>query len=314
MCAVKRPAGFAVAAAFAALIPLTAVAATPSPSPSLETVLAKPPAADYTELTSSGFDGQFTAHDYGALAGASKATEVENTLNREGFVDGFGHTWIQRSSNHALLEAVLAFSGGRGASRWLVAAEAGDKSDPSYQHADSATGLGTYYGGHFSYAQSSTLGDVYSFVKGNDVFIVGAVSTKDDVLALATTQAQAQYAAAPDSTIPSSQWPENATSNSASAASGLGLVLALVFVVAVILVVVGLVMRGRRRAMAPVYAGMAAPAVQMSPDGHYWYDGQGWRDASAEVPPTAQRSSDGSLWWDGRTWRPVPPPQQPPAG
>jgi hypothetical protein len=318
----NRPARLAcfAAAALIGLLPLTAGAETPSPSPSLDTILARPPAADFVELTSTAFDGHFTAHDYATLAGTSKTAAIENTLNREGFVDGFGHTWIQRSTNHVLLEAVLAFTGGRGAKRWLLAAEAGDKSDPSYVKADTADGLGTYYGGHFSFSASGTLGDVFSFVRGNDVFIVSAVSQKDDVLSLASTQARAQYDAAPDSTIPSSQWPENATTGSPAFQLGaaVGLVLAVVFVGAVIALVVVLVVRSRRPAPVPVYGGVAFPVLQFSPDGNYWYDGQGWRDASRDVPPAAQRSSDGTLWWDGRTWRPVPqqpqPLQQPPAG
>ena len=47
-------------------------------------------------------------------------------------------------------------------------------------------------------------------------------------------------------------------------------------------------------------------AAQLTSDGHYWWDGQFWRDAQLEVPPTAKRSADGHLWWDGRQWRAVP--------
>jgi hypothetical protein len=313
-------------AAAALAMPLSVAAApTPTPSPGLDQVLVAPPSG-YTELTSSPFHGEFTATDYAQASDASQASEIEATLKHDGFVDGFGKTWLQQSSAHVLLLGVLAFSGGRGARDWLIAAEAGDKKDPSYVRADTIDGIGTYYGGHFSYTDSKTVGDAFSFVKGNDVFLVAAVSTKDDVLSLAQTMSKSQYDQAPSETIPSARWPENATSSSGpSAALGFGIVAGIALVVIVLGVV--LVMRARRARMAPAipggpYPGPAVPgygaagpapapaagAVQMSPDFNYWWDGQAWRDASTDVPPGAQRSGDGTLWWDGRTWRPVAQP------
>ena len=310
-------------AVIAVLAPLSAAAA-PTPTPSLDQVLIAPPTG-YTELTSSPFHGEFTAADYAQASDATNASQIEATLKHDGFVDGYGKTWLQQSSAHVLLLGVLAFTGGKGAHDWLLAAEAGDKKDPSYVKADSMDGIGTYYGGHFSYTDSKTVGDAFSFVKGNDVFLVAAVSTKDDVLALAQTVTKSQFDKAPSSTIPSAQWPENAGSNSPAFQAGyiIGGLIPLILIVGVILLVVGLVRRNRRPAMAspmaasaygapgmPTYGAPAAgtPAaggVQMSPDNNYWWDGQAWRDASKEVPPAAQRSSDGTLWWDGRTWRPV---------
>jgi len=303
-------------------VPLSAAAAsTPSPAPSLDTVLVAPPTG-YTELTTSPFHGEFNASEYAQASDSSNASAIEDTLKHDGFVDGFGKTWLQQSSAHVLLLGVLAFTGGKGAHDWLLAAEAGDKKDPSYVKADSVDGIGTYYGGHFTYTDSKTVGDAFSFVKGNDVFLVAAVSTKDDVLSLAQTTTKSQFDQAPDETIPSAQWPENASSSSGSSgALGFGIIGGIVLVVVILAVV--LIARARRPAMAPAMAaGYGAPpmsasygsptgappatgAVQMSPDNNYWWDGQAWRDASKEVPPTAQRSSDGTLWWDGRTWRPV---------
>jgi len=230
---------YAATISLLALAPAAASAA-PSPSPSLDTVLATPPSG-YAELTSSSFHGVFTAHDYAQASGSSKADEIEKTLNHDGFVSGFGKTWVHRASAHALVEAVLAFTGAKGAKEWLVSAEAGDKSDPTYAHSDSISGISPYYGGHFKYPESSTEGDVFSFVKGNDVFIVGAVSTKDDVLQLATTQTQTQYNSAPNQTIPSSQWPENVSKGSAFPVLGVGIVgLLVVLVVVAVVVMAGL--------------------------------------------------------------------------
>lgn len=312
-----------VAAAALAMLPITAVA-TPSPSPSLSTLLAQPPSG-FSEVPNSPFNGSFTAHDYAQASSTTKADQIEKTLKEFGFVDGFGKTWIHDADSHALIEAVMAFSGAKGAKDWMTAAQKDDKTDPTYAHDDSIDGIGSYYGGHFKYSSSSTEGDVFSFVKGNDLFIVGFVSTKDDVLALAQSQTKSQYNSAPNQTIPSSQWPENQNRSGAFQAGYIVGGLIPIFVILGIVVAVFGVMRNRRRgSMTPAMAGAAGTAgvagVQMSGDGRYWWDGQSWRDTAAEAPPSAQRSADGSLWWDGQTWRPVPgagqqpPPSIPPAG
>jgi len=308
-----------VVAALAAVVPLTA-AATPSPSPSLDSVLAKPPSSDFAELTTGTFHGDFTAHDYALNATGATASETETTLTHYGFVAGYGKEWASTATAHALVEIVMAFTGGQGARKTLTALEKADKADAHYQHADSLTGIDPYYGVHLFDSKNNVYEDGFGFVKGNDVFAVYFASTKDDNLTAATNQAKAQFDAAPEGTIPSSQWPENtSSSNSAALKAGqiFGVLLVVILVLALIAVGVGLLMRSRRRSAMPAgYGAPGAPVVQMSPDGNYWYDGQGWRDAAQEVPPTAQRSSDGNLWWDGRNWRPVPqagqPPEQPP--
>jgi hypothetical protein len=306
-----------------AVLPMTA-GATQTPSPTLDMVLAAPPATDFNELTTSPLHGKFTAHDWASLNNnSSAATQTEATLNRNGFVDGFGKTWAQASSGHALIEAVMAFSGGRGAADTLTAMESGDKADSSYQKADTASGIGTYYGAHFVDASTQVVEDFFGFVKGNDVFGIAFVSSKDDVLNDALKQAQSQYSSAPGSTIPSSQWPENTTSSSSFPVAALAIGAGVVVVVIVVTLVAFLALRRRTPGMVGAYAMAGAPGVvasggvappvvvQMSPDGHYWWDGQTWRDAAQEAPPEAQRSSDGSYWWDGTNWRPVP--QSPPS-
>src|SRR3954471_5586420 len=165
MARVKRLIKAATIALFA-LAPMTASAA-PLHSPGLDTELAAPPSG-YAELTSSPFHGLFTAHDYAQASGSSKADQIEQTLNHDGFVSGFGKTWIHQASAHALVEAVIVFTGAKGAKDWLISAEAGDKSDPTYAHADAISGISPYYGGHFKYkgntpAENSE-GDVFSFV------------------------------------------------------------------------------------------------------------------------------------------------------
>jgi hypothetical protein len=208
---------------------------------------------------------------------------------------------------------------------WLAFAEAGDKADPTYRHADSISGIAPYFGEHNVYA-SGDVSDAFAFVKGNDFFVVGFESTQDDVLNLAISRAKSQYDSAPDSSIPTSQWPENfktPASSQGTASPGIDLALGgligAVFILALvggmIWLVVALVRRSRPGPTAPDGGtwsavqispdGGTSSAVHMSPDGGYWWDGRGWRDAAREVPATAQRSADGHFWWDGRQWRPV---------
>src|SRR5437879_2671914 len=112
-----------VAAAGAlALGPLAATAApSPSPSPSLDKVLAPPPGSGFTELTTGVLHGEFSAHDWATTnASGADATETQSTLTKDGFVDGYGKTWAQPSAGHAMIEAVMAFSGGQGARKALT--------------------------------------------------------------------------------------------------------------------------------------------------------------------------------------------------
>jgi hypothetical protein len=301
----RRQAAFAFAVAIA-LAPLT-FHATSSPNPSLDTVLAEPPASDFAELTTSPLHGKFSAHNWAMLSGNSNdAAQTEATLNRDGFVDGFGKTWAQASSGHALIEAVMAFSGGRGAQSALAGMEASDKSGTSYKKADTVGGISTYYGAHFEDSANQVIEDFFAFVKGNDIFGIAFVSSRDDVLDAATKQIQTQYSSAPGSTIPTSQWPENVSPAASFPLAIFGAGIGFIVVVAGLLAFFVL----RRQAMArSAYASFApALSLQLSPDGHYWWDGQSWRDAAQEAPPLAQRSSDGLYWWDGLAWRPVPQP------
>jgi hypothetical protein len=310
----------ALALSLLALTPVAA-GALPTPSPGLDRVLVAPPAG-YTPLTDAAFHGSFTAHDYAVNTNSTQPDEIEKTLAHDGFVDGYKQSWISAASQRAILEVVMAFTGARGARSWLSAAEAGDKADPNYVRAESISGVSPYYGAHFKNPANNTFGDIFTFVKGNDVFIVAVASAKDDGLPLATTQTMAQHEQAPNETIPSSQWPENASKASGSfPLPAIGIIGALI----VLAVVAALVVAMRRRpGSTPAEAGPpgtpAAPSamgsptaagVEMSTDGKYWWDGQTWRDAANEAPPSAQRSSDGALWWDGQRWRPIPGSAQP---
>jgi hypothetical protein len=292
------------------MLPLLAAAA-PNPSPSLAQIMLPAPAG-YSVQTSTVLSGSFTSHNLSSGWG-TKAAEAQTALEQDGFVDGYGMTVVDQTAQRGLIEYIVAFAGGQGAMNWLAYAEAGDKADPTYQHADSISGIDSYYGEHNVYP-SHDVSDAFVFVKGNDFFVVGFESMQDDVLNLAISRAKNQFDSAPSSSMPAAQWPENAkapTSSHDTASQGaafavgglMGDVLILAVLIGLIGVVVALVRRSRPRSNAR--DGGTWSAVEVSPDGGYWWDGQAWRDATREVPASAQRSADGHFWWDGRQWRPV---------
>ena len=252
--------------------------------------------------------GDFDAVDFLSVLNANKPSRTLTTLKNDGFVKGYGRSWAGNRSNQLLLEVVVAFGGGVGAKRWLPEARSLDQNSQYYKNSFTMPGIDTQFGNHFVNSAGPAYADSAGFVKGNDYFFVYMFSQKDDLADAVAKQARQQYDLAPANTIPPSQWPENASQNAASNLAG-AFAPSLVFVLVVVLVlvviaaaVVVLVRRGSRRP-APV---PMSGALQMSPDGNYWWDGQAWRDASQAAPPSAQRSADGYYWWDGSKWRAAP--------
>ena len=300
------------------LQPAVALAA-PSPSPKLEGILLSPPGTDFVEAdnTTPGiFEGPFDAAGYADITSTNDAKQAETTLDHDGFLSGFGRTWFSSKSKHIYVEAVMAFTGAKGAKAWLSQSELADKAEVTYQHPITIAGIESYYGARLADTANHVYADAYVFVKGNDTFLVSTVSTKDDLATTAATQAKLQFDSAPPYTVPPSQWPESRVANVAlDAAKVFGAGVAGILVLAVI-VTAFLVMRSRRRPMmlqaasvlGPSGGAAAAPvpAVQMSDDRRSWWDGANWKDAEHEVPPAAQRSDDGKFWWDGQTWRAIP--------
>jgi hypothetical protein len=305
--------------AFIALQPLVAMA-SPSPSPALDGLLAATPASDYKELpatTAGVFTGPFDAKGYVKLSGTPDPANDQKVLEHDGFLSGFGMTWVQQSHGHVLVEAVLAFNGGAGATNWMRQSEAADKKLPSYKNSLTVSGVTNYYGAHLLDTTSghALYSDGFVVVKGNDAFLVVFASGKDDLGNTASTQAKKQYDTAPEATIKQSEWPESKVVKTAlDVARIVGTVVVGILILAVIAVAF-VIMRSRRRPglqPVPVQVGAAVaepapvPTVQMSDDRRSWWDGTTWRDAEHEVPPHAQRSGDGHFWWDGQTWRPAP--------
>jgi hypothetical protein len=215
----------------------TASAAAPSPSPSLDTLAAAPVAAGYVDdnTTAIPIRGIFDLEEYVGFLAPSDPSTTATTLRRDGFVSGFARSWIDSRSKHLLLELVVAFSGGQGASRWLKESETADKANAHYSHPISMSGIGPYYGWHVADAAAPDYADVISFVKGNDFYLVGIDSPADDLGDATPKQTKVQYDVAPDYTIPPSQWREG--SQPVLTSSKVGALLVAALTVAVILVV-----------------------------------------------------------------------------
>ena len=308
--------------------------AAPSPSPALSGLLVSPPGTGFVEnKTGAGLlHGAFDAAGYAQTTAGAKASQTKQALDQDGFLTGFGRTWLSLKTGHGYVEFVMAFTGAKGAKTWLQQSELADKADPTFKNALTITGISSYYGARL--VGNGIYADGYEFVKGNDTFLVSYISAKNDLGTIAATQAKRQYDAAPAYTIPPAQWPETTAANSATGAVRvIGGVVVAILIVGVIVAAL-LVTRSRRRPalqtmpleetpafLAPADVTAPAPVAVpdavsppvpggpfvMSEDRLAWWDGTAWRDAAHEVPPAAQRSEDGQFWWDGEAWRPIPP-------
>jgi hypothetical protein len=288
-----------------ALLPAVVEADT-NLQPPLDQVLALPPAG-YTALNLQGYPHGFVGlADFASLFGPDAVADASQNLQQNGFVGGYSLQWADGSVTHALIEYVIAFSGGKGAINWLAYAKAADLKDPTYKHADTMPGLGQYWYGEHNVFSDGFFLDAFIFVKGNDVFVVGFDSKRDDALGLATNQATAQYVRAPSYTIPPDQWPENASNSSNSFPVGAAVVVALIIGALGAAFGGAYVIVTRRRLQAAAAPAPPPTALQVSPDGRFWFDGTRWVDGWQDPPPFAPRSSDGAMWWDGTHWRPIP--------
>ena len=301
----------AAAAAIVLLAP-PAAAASPSPSPTLGSVLVSPPASDFVTFNQyfTAVQGDFDALQYIVFLGWGNPSTTEGTLHRDGFVSGFGRSWVQPGTTHILLELVVAFSGGAGAKNWLQSVKDMDQNRQYFRHEISVNGIDQIYAAHYVDPGTPAYADILTFVKGNDYFEVAILSPSDDLADSGATQTKRQYDFAPASTIPPSQWPENGATARHDLLYFLLVVapnaVLLALLVGLVLLTVGLIRR-RSRGRTPAYA-VIPGEVQMSSDGYYWWDGSAWKDASQEPPPSALRSTDGYYWWDGAKWRSVPEP------
>ena len=183
-----------------ALIGAAAFSLAASPTPDVAGVLAPPPSPSYvadTESTGSPL-GPFDAAEYAGYLQPDDPRGTEADLTRDGFVAAYGAGWTEQATGRGLVELVIAFSGGNGARKWLLSAQAGAQSSEYFRRAITVAGIGPYYGVHYVNPDAPAYADVVSFVKGNDFFTVGFVSTADDLGEAAPAQARKQFDSAPD--------------------------------------------------------------------------------------------------------------------
>ncbi len=253
----------ATIATFALLGPLPAAAA-PNPSPPLDQVLLAPPDPNFLETgpATGMFEGSFDPQQYATLEGGDRQGQVEQALVHDGFVAGYGRTWLEHGGHRAYVEAVSAFDGADGANAWLRQAEAGDKAGPTYKRALTVSGVGTYYGARLFDATNHLYVDAFAFAKGNDVFLVSTVSAQDDLADTAAAQTKRQYDVAPAYTIPPSSRPQ-ATSAAYDFGPLVGRLTVYALAGGVVLLVIGLIVRSRRRAaVAPGTNDAGLPRAQ----------------------------------------------------
>ncbi len=97
-------------------------APTPSPSPGLDGILIKPPSATFKEEPKAApgiVEGPFDAATYAELTSAPDAAATAQLLAQNGFIGGFGRTWTSPGTAHVFVEAVMAFTGAKGATAWM---------------------------------------------------------------------------------------------------------------------------------------------------------------------------------------------------
>jgi hypothetical protein len=294
-------------AILAALVPVESAAiSTPDPA-MLKSALADAPSSDYVEAgPGTKAEGPFDAASYAAFitTDTTKQTAVKSTLDRDGFVSGFGRLWAKTGAGAALVEQILAFNDHSGAMTYYGTSRLGDISASYYTGAIDTSSIPASYGARELISGAYTSAIV--FVKGNDLFAVGLVSVKDYLVTDTISQGQKVYSAAPDYTIqPASSVGTAATDQLASKVGALIVGILLVALgLGVVLAIIWFVMSRRRR--PALQAAAVGPMVQMSGDSRFWWDGSSWQDANAVVPAHAQRTPDGAYWWDGQAWHQVP--------
>ena len=248
-------------------------AASPSPSPVLSAYLA-PVSDTWVEEAARPdvLDGPFTSHDYGVLV---QDTDVGKTLDRYGFVAGFAHTWRQKITQDYLVERVFEFDSSSGPKDTLNWFETGAKTSKYFKRDLTALSQTTSSGVEELF-ENDYHGFRFYFVKGNLFFVVHLETDRgEDLSDAARGIAQTEFDLAPNEVnVPPAPPPPPP--------SPVAVALAIGFVALVVVLGVALLLRSSRRRTAPP---LAYAAVQLSPDGNYWWDGARWRLVATDPPP-----------------------------
>ena len=289
------PVAALLAIVFAAALSAPALAASPSPTATLDLVPG-PPAGSWTD--SPDDTGPIAAGDF-----------YESDTSPPGYIDAYGKGWT--STEVDLEDNLFHYTSFFWAAYALGSFKNGAQDDPDRNSFENVSGFGT---GAFevTYPADSDgyRADWIFFARGDYMAAVAVwdagVTGHDTLIDQATRQLQ--------------MVPEPTTELRNIGYGVLGGVLAVVLIVVVmgvsgVVLTVFLVRRHNAAWRTSTYAVPYAPSVaaQLSDDQRYWWDGRSWHDTATRVPPGAPISPDGTRWWDGTTWREMPSAGRAPA-
>lgn len=273
----------------------------------LSSVLVGPPSLDYVAKP-NGMSGatHIGPLDLEALvAERNDSPTVRSDLVRQGFTRGYRKVWVQPGTSAVLIERVEEYRYNVGAEDHLVRARLADARTSDFRGFFDVSSVGTADAyGERDVSPDDFETDNVIFVKGNLLLVVAAGRPDQGSVAVAVSQARAQYVSAPyetrdqvgapDRLPPPAILPAGSRPNLV-AAGVIGGVLLLAAIPVLLVVLLAVHQRSRR------------PYPLLSADRRYWWDGSAWRDTAVWVPDGAPRSPDGAYWFDGVTWRPVVP-------
>ena len=178
------------------LVGLVSMAPIARAETDLSLLLAAPPSTDWIE---SGLDpsllvGPVTAQSYSSWANDNGASE--RALQRYGFVGGYGRNWVQGTTQDALAEWVLQFSGSAGATYWFNDLRLFDETSKDWKR-DIPSITGSQSVGVEDDFSDGSREYTIEFAKGNLFFDVTMDADTTDLAATTRRQAQSEYEAAP---------------------------------------------------------------------------------------------------------------------
>ncbi len=192
----------ALAVAALAMTPIAAAAAS-APSPgTLRAALAAPLDRSFVEAdvgTAGTLEGPFDAEAYASYSDLDVQTgqAMVKSLQRNGFVGGYGRQWYKPRASEYLGELVMVFTRSSGASSIANASKIRYQQDQGFQsmvephlNKDSFGVTEISAGYHWT---------AVIFEKGNNLFAIGQGSTADFMTDAALAQARRAYASAPSS-------------------------------------------------------------------------------------------------------------------
>jgi len=197
----------ALAFAMLAMTPIAAMAAA-SPSPeTLRTALADPIDRSFVEVevgAAGTLEGPFDATSYANYyeqfsLDKQAGQSLVRSLQRNGFVAGYGRQWYQPRASGYLGEVVLVFTGSSGASSIASASKIRYQQDPGFQSLlEPNLNQGAYAVTDVSGGYHWT---VVIFQKGSSLFAVAQGASDDFMTSEALAQARRAYDFAPSSII-----------------------------------------------------------------------------------------------------------------